>query len=51
MNARLKELVVLLPDIVAKLGRVKADLILQLCDTKARTQFSFRHGPACPALA
>ena len=34
MHERLSELVVLLPDIVAKLNNVKADLLLQLLDTK-----------------
>ena len=36
VHDRLSELVVLLPDIVAKLNNVKADLLLQLLDTKVR---------------
>jgi hypothetical protein len=38
VHERLSELVVLLPDIVAKLNNVKADLLLQLLDTKVRAQ-------------
>ena len=36
VHERLSKLVVLLPDIVAKLNNVKADLLLQLLDTKVR---------------
>ena len=38
VHERLSELVVLLPDIVAKLNNVKADLLLQLLDTKVGDQ-------------
>jgi hypothetical protein len=38
VHERLCELVTLLPDIVAKLNNVKADLLLQLLDTKVRHQ-------------
>jgi hypothetical protein len=38
VHERLSELVVLLPDIVAKLNNVKADLLLQLLDTKVSDQ-------------
>jgi hypothetical protein len=40
VHDRLSELVVLLPDIVAKLNNVKADLLLQLLDTKVSALLS-----------